>query len=218
MAYGLESGIVATGSRDNKLRLWSLKQLALIHTFDEVQDCMIRFMSYVLVWITAIFFVNKESEIVTTGGDYVINIFNVKDLKLSKVLNIEADIVTNAQYSETHNLFVAASSNLIKIWTTKDWTPLKTFNTKQEGFITIGILDGSTLAMGGDGSLKIWNFEKEEYKISFKQYHKDEITGLLITSDKKKAISTSKDGSIRIWDIEHRKLDTEIISAHGGGR
>lgn len=39
MSLAGNSGLIATGSRDNKVRLWSLREKSLIHTFENVQEC-----------------------------------------------------------------------------------------------------------------------------------------------------------------------------------
>lgn len=39
----------------------------------------------------------------------------------------------------------------------------------------------------------------------------------MITSDKKKAISCSKDKTIKIWNLADKKLEVDITSAHGEG-
>lgn len=92
------------------------------------------------------------------------------------------DMVTNTSYNEKLNLFIAAASNYIKIWSSKNWEEIKKFQIENTGtskyshsfleFVNIGIVDGKTLAIGGNSSLKIWDLEQGISKLQFKQHHK----------------------------------------------
>lgn len=60
----------------------------------------------------------------------------------------------------------------------------------------------SNFAAGFDRELSLWNIGKKEFSFDI---HKDILNEIVITSDKRYAISASDDFTVRIWDIQGQK-------------
>ncbi len=78
----------------------------------------------------------------------------------------------------------------------------------------------SIITGGGDGKVRIWWIEakmtytgdaKVAQMVHSLDQHKDAITSICIRNDNKYCISSSKDGSFILWDLEHRPSPRNAI-------
>ena len=61
--------------------------------------------------------------------------------------------------------------------------------------------DGNRILAGGeDGTVRLWNYERNEEQACFKD-HQGAVTALAILPGGRKALSSSLDGTIRLWGL-----------------
>uniref|UniRef100_A0ABM5EUS2 WD repeat-containing protein 88 n=1 Tax=Pogona vitticeps TaxID=103695 RepID=A0ABM5EUS2_9SAUR len=162
-----------------------------------------------------------NQRIATVSSDMSIKFWDI--IAQSTTVTIERahrNAISDCCFSvDGHYLCTAGWDEDIKVW------DIRTGEFRSHGPITleqghIGIVgccdiskDASLVVSGGyDKSIVIWDLEETYKKLSLKG-HKDWVTDVAISNDKKWLVSSSKDCTLRIWDIGNANNIPVVIQA-----
>ncbi|NCS40428.1 MAG: hypothetical protein GPJ20_16420 [Microcystis aeruginosa BS13-10] len=207
---------------DKKIKIWDLKKLESFSCDDSIED-----KSQFGKTVYDITFTPDGKKIVLGRGEYKIKILDLAD-NCSKLLEIDGNkVFSYSQYirsitisPNSQRIISSSDEGNVHVWDITSGQmlteflchPLKKDKIRDINSIAITPDAKYIITASADNSLKIW--ELQQIKILrngqiivkpslYKELigHTDEVKSVMITPDGKRAISGSKDGTVKVWDI-----------------
>lgn len=129
----------------------------------------------------------------------------------------KAAVTALSSHIESGVIAAGYSNGSIRIWDLQSQTAMMVLQGHRSAVTTLAFCDdGTQLASGGqDTNIVIWDLVSEQGIMRLKG-HRGPITGIVYNGDgSSRLISTSKDGIIKLWDLETRfAIDSHV--AHKG--
>ncbi|MCM0592891.2 MAG: hypothetical protein ACFKPT_12600 [Gloeotrichia echinulata GP01] len=207
---------------DKKIKIWNLKEIEIFSTNDSIQD-----ESQLEKTVYDITFTPDGKKLVSGRGEYKIKILDWAD-NCSQLLEIDGNksfsdhqVIKAITISPNSQRIISSSRDgNVHVWDINSGQMLIEFLCHP--FVKDRFRDIDSIAItpdaeriitaSADYSLKIW--ELKQIKIGktgqiivrpslYKDLigHADEVKSVVITPDGKRAISGSKDGTVKVWDI-----------------
>ena len=185
VSFSPDGKIIASGSQDKRVRLWS-SEGKLLRTLDGYQD-----------GVTSVSFSRDGKMIASSSKDGVVKLWS-RDGQEIKTWKGHNGSVTNVRFSPDGKMLASTSDdNTVKLWRI-DGTLLQTF--KHNGSVTNASFssDGKMLAStSDDNTVKLWRIDGTLLKIFWG--HKNGVTDVRFNSDGT-ITSASKDNTVNIWN------------------
>ncbi len=206
MAVG--SDVVATGSADATLRLWSVsgaKELAKLDGHTGAINC--------------IAYNATERVLISGSSDGTVRLWSVADGEHLVTLKGHSDEVSCLAVSPDGRLLASGSlDNGIRLWVLPEGRELKEMKEHQGSVWSLAFSpDGKMLASGGglnDHTVKLWSIP-DGLHLRTLEGHKGLVRAIIFSKDGKSVISGSGDNTIRIWDT-HTGAEQKVLKAHKG--
>jgi WD40 repeat protein len=220
VAFSPDSKYILAGSLDKKARLWDIKDLDTIKLYilrgqiDETSP---------LAW-------DSDSQSALAGSwDKTVIQWDLTDLNKIKESIIEyndhVDSVVLSQKSKY--VLIGAMYGGLKLWDLKDGKNVKSYTLYsnyagwtglfKNGAIRPVVLNhNDTYALGGfdDKTARVWNLTDLDNISSYVlKGHTDKVTSVAWSSDGKYALTGSRDGMIRVWDLVGNNVPLEKMVA-----
>jgi WD40 repeat protein len=159
---------------------------------------------------------------VSGGKDGTVRVWNLEDgVEKSQVKNLPLDVRAICWSPRENKVLFGGSLRdgaqdkfTLCEWETKPGAPAKRLPHDSPVRCLAFLPNGkAALAAGGSGpdagcALHLWDWSTgEEHLLSG---HTDEVLGLAVTADDARAISCSRDGTVRIWDLANRKEERRL--------
>jgi len=185
--------IFASVGKDSLLIIWGMKSALPIHTIrahEQNISCVA---------------ISPDSEIVATGSyDKTIKLWNAESGKLEKTLQNHNDWLQSLSFSPTSKKLLSASwDKSIILWDIKSGKTLQKIESnswvKEAGFIS-----EDTIFYATDDDFLIHIFDLTSQK-EIRQFsgHRNTITSISLSNDKKWLASAANDSSLIIWDLKN---------------
>ncbi len=128
-------------------------------------------------------------------------------------------LTANGKLAATIDTAFDMFSGLGGIFTLWDCESGRSLRTVNPGYLELtsllAVSDNANIVVSAtrnDHKLLVW-YVNDGSSISLPGAHTDSICGLAVTADGSKAVSTSRDGTLRLWDLESRSL-IKTLSGH----
>lgn len=196
VAFSPDSRLLASGSWDRTIRLWSTETGELLDLFVGHENN-----------VKTITF-SPDNQILASGGwDDTVRLWDIGTGEQKKILADHRSAVSSVTFSPAGHILAGGMANAtILLWDTTTWQVEKTL--RGHNHIVEYILfspDGARLASASrDTTVRLWNPHSGELLHTL-QGHTDQVTRLAFSPDGSILASGGRDYTIRLWDVQAGK-------------
>jgi WD40 repeat protein/tRNA A-37 threonylcarbamoyl transferase component Bud32 len=206
VAMSPDEQTLATGSRDETIKLWHLDTGKLIRTFTG--------HSGVVTAVT----ISRDGKALASGSiDDTIKLWHLGNGKLIQTLKGHLRWITAVVISPDGQTLASGSEDeTIKLWHLGNGKLIHSLTKHSDKVTCVTISpDGQTLASGSqDKTIKLWHLSSGML-IRTLTGHSNTVTSVTISSDGQTLASGSSDGSIKLWHLDTGKL-IHSLTGHSG--
>ncbi|NES07041.1 MAG: hypothetical protein F6K22_32125, partial [Okeania sp. SIO2F4] len=188
--------LIASGSRDNSLKLWSLSGREL-KTFTGHSDRIHR-----------ICFHPDGQILASAGSDSTIKLWSIDGTELQSLTTGHTDLVSSVSFSPDGQTLASGSfDQTIKLWSL-DGRELQTLIGHNNRVSSVSFSpDGQTIASASaDKTIKLWSLDGRELKTFIG--HTYNVNSVSFSPDGQTIASGSSDTTIKLWNLDGKELKT----------
>ena len=211
LAFSPDGRLLASGSKDQSIKLWSAIAGRALATVDGRSGT---------VWSLAF---SPDGSILASGGmDHSVRLWDVATGRLRATLQGHAGPVHSLAFSPDRTTLASAGSfdGTVKLWNLPGGEPKAALKAKGSAVLCVAFSpDGKTLASAGyDGAIQLWNLASDQPNLLIGSFpaHSNTVRSLAFSPDGKTLASASEDNSARLWQIGSGRL-LATLSGHSGG-
>ncbi len=197
VAFSSDGRFIVSGSDDKSVKLWSVEQKKLLHTFEGHSS-----------GVLSVAFSPDGKFIVSGSWDKSIKLWSVEQQKLLHTFEGHSSTVYSVAFSIDGRFIVSGSEDKsIKLWSVKQKKLLHTFGGHSDEVRSVAFShDGRFIVSGSDdNSIKLWSVEQQRHLHTFEERSND-VNSVAFSSDGMFIVSGSDDKSIKLWSVEQKKL------------
>jgi WD40 repeat protein len=198
--------MLASGGRDNKVRLWEVESGREIKSLASHTN-----------WVYSVAFSPDGKLLASASRDNTIKLWDVHSRQEIKSLARHTNSVLSVAFSRDGKTLVSGSSDqTIKLWDVESRQEINSFKAHDGPVFSVEFSpDGQTLASGGgDNKIKLWNVESGR-QITTLGEHKQLVHSVKFSLDGKILASGSFDSAVKLWSVETgqqlRSLDERAV-------
>ncbi|GAA5814055.1 hypothetical protein MFLAVUS_007545 [Mucor flavus] len=160
--------------------------------------------------ITSLQFCEAQNILITGSYDKSAIVWNLETGKVLRRLEGHARAVRTLQFDDT-KLVTGSMDNTLRIWNYQTGKCIRTLEGHTDGVVHLNFNCRILASGSADATIKIWNFQTGEcFTLTG---HTKAVNHVSIHKDSTTLVSSSDDGSIRIWDLE-RRCCARVLNGH----
>jgi WD40 repeat protein len=193
IAFSNDGQLLASGSDDNKVRVWSTEKEACVHyaTFDSHFD-----------WIRTVIFTPNKELLLSGSDDGTIILWDLaKRLKRATLKGHSAQVNSIDVSSDSQLLVSASNDATVKIWDIKT-SEASTLEKHSDNVVAAVFSpdDEQIVSISDDKTVKLWGTKRREL-LTPADGDLDPIKKIEFSNKLDRVVSLSEDGVIRFWDL-----------------
>jgi WD40 repeat protein/archaellum biogenesis ATPase FlaH len=148
-----------------------------------------------------------SSKVISVSFDKTIRIWDLNNPQYSRILGRHEAVISKLFLFPGNDIVVSyGDDKKMKFWDLQFKHLLKSFKSNVDIFCFACIPARNKLVSGSwNGDINIWELEELEGNWCIPQSHKTGITAILTTKDNQLAISSSCDGTLKVWNIDSKE-------------
>lgn len=160
--------------------------------------------------ISSLQFCEAQNILITGSYDKTAIVWNLETGQVLRTLKGHARSIRTLQFDDT-KLVTGSMDNTLRIWNYHTGQCIRTLEGHTDGVVHLNFNCRILASGSADSTIKIWNFHTGEcFTLSG---HTKAVNHVSIQKDSTTLVSSSEDGSIRIWDLEKRAC-ARVLSGH----
>lgn len=160
--------------------------------------------------ISSLQFCEAQNILITGSYDKTAIVWNLETGEVLRTLKGHARCIRTLQFDDT-KLVTGSMDNTLRIWNYHTGQCIRTLEGHTDGVVHLNFNCRILASGSADSTIKIWNFRTGEcFTLSG---HTKAVNHVSIHKDSTTVVSSSEDGSIRIWDLEKRSC-ARVLNGH----
>lgn len=160
--------------------------------------------------ITSIQFCEAQNILITGSYDKTAIVWNLETGEVLRQLKGHARAIRALQFDDS-KLVTGSMDNTLRIWNYHTGQCIRTLEGHTDGVVHLNFNCRILASGSADSTIKIWNFQTGEcFTLTG---HTKMVNHVSIHKDSTTLVTSSDDGSIRIWDLEKRAC-ARVLQGH----
>ena len=201
VSFSPDGTILASGSRDNTIKLWDMATQTNIATLEGHAD-EVNTVSF-----------SPDGTILASGAyDRTVRLWDVVTKTTIATLEGHTNWVNTVSFSPDGKTLASGEWQKIQLWDVATERNLATLEGHTNWVYSVSISpDGKTLASGShDETIKLWDIATGE-NLATLEGHTSPVNSVSFSPDGTMLASASVDGTVRLWDISRRENIATLI-------
>jgi len=201
VAFSTDGKTIASGNRDNSVKLWDVARGEEIATLNGHSDPAMR-----------VVFSPDGKTLASASADKTVKLWDVTTGQVINTLNGHNDVVDSVVFSPDGKTLASGSwDKTVKLWDVATGKAIAILNGHSAMVFSVGFSpDGKTLASGSDDkSVKLWDVATGK-AITTLNGHSAMVFSVGFSPDGKTLASGSGDKTIKLWDVTTGKAITTL--------
>lgn len=203
VAFSPDGKIIATGGRDNLVRLWDTSTGSMLASYAGHQD-----------WVTSVAFSPDGKYLASGARDHQVRLWDVAQGTLIRLLDVHTDSVTSLAFTPDSTILASGSrDSMIHVAHIESGGTVALLENYGGPVWDIAFNpDGTMLASAGeDGSIWLWGlWDEGGVWLSPIEAHTGPVVTLSFRQNGNWLLSGGLDGLIHMWDIRSPKTAGEL--------
>ena len=204
VAFSPDGSTIASGSRDNRVRLWDAKTGAHIRTFTgHTWDV------YSVAFSPDGSTIASGSSTIASGSLYgTMRLWDVETGALIRTLTGHTDSVGSVAFSPDGSTIASGSrDDTVRLWDVETGALIRTFTGHTDSVGSVAFSpDGSTIASGSlYGTMRLWDVETGALIRTFTGRAGD-VYSVAFSPDGSTIASGSRDDTVRLWELPRTRI------------
>ncbi|MFZ1025629.1 MAG: protein kinase [Limnoraphis robusta] len=204
VAFSWDSRTLASGSRDNTIKLWDVQSQRQIATLTGHSD-----------WIYSVAFSPDGRTLASGSRDNTIKLWDVLTRREIATLTGHSNFVWSVAFSPDGRTLASGSrDNTIKLWDVPTRREIATLTGHSDWVNSVAFSpDGRTLASGSfDDTIKLWNVQTQR-EIATLTGHSSSVRSVAFSPDGRTLASGGSGNTIKLWDVQSQR-EIATLAAH----
>jgi WD40 repeat protein len=202
VSFSPYGSMLASGSWDGTVKLWSVSERKEIATFNTGIVLSVSF--------------SPDGRVFASGRSYggIVKLWSVSERKEIATFKGHTSEVTSVSLSPDGSVLASGSMDgTVKLWSVSERKEIATLKGHSWDVLSVSFSpDGSVLASGSwDGTVKLWSVS-ERKEIATLKGHISDVTSISFSSDGRTLAGGTLDGTVKLWSVLERK---EIATFEG---
>lgn len=141
--------------------------------------------------------------------DHRATIYKIRgNLKTHHAFSAHSDLITSTKFSfSSKQVLTASLDGCLKFWDIGSSNISRSINTYSKIYdMHLSRSEGNIVTGHNDCSIKYWTSKQRTVSFKLEDAHSCPVSCVRITPDENYIVSTSKDDTIKVWDIRQQKL------------
>ncbi|MEH2390136.1 MAG: caspase family protein [Nostoc sp.] len=194
VAFSPDGKMIASGSLDNKVRLWNIQGNSISNPFCGHKNS---------VWSVAF---SPDGKMIASGSyDETVRLWNLQGKPIGQPFIGHKNAVWSVAFSLDGQMIVSASSDrTVRLWNLHGEPIGQPLQGHEDNVCAVAFSpDGKMIVSGSnDKTVRLWNLHGEPIGQPF-QGHEDNVCAVAFSPDGKMIVSGSNDKTLRLWNLEN---------------
>ena len=201
VAFSPDGTRIASGSRDNTVRLWDAATGDHVATFDGHA-----------AFVTAITFSPDGTKLVSSSGDMTVKMWDADTRKeTAEFKGHKQSLLSVAVSPDGKRIASASGSGTLRLWDVATGEQTASLTGHEDAAMGVAFSpDSKTVASGSwDETVRVWDANSGELTAILRG-HSHRVVGVAFSPDGKRLASTSWDKTVKLWDLATGKVSATL--------
>ncbi|GAB1204280.1 hypothetical protein APSETT445_002930 [Aspergillus pseudonomiae] len=193
VTFSPDGEMVASGSKDNIIKLWDPKTVEQLHILDGHFDSV----------VSVVF--SHDSQILASGSyDHTVKLWDIKSCQQLRTLHGHSDSVVSVAFSPDSQIVASGSDDsTIRLWDARTGQQLRTLKGHSDWVQSVAFSpDGQIVVSGSyDNTIKLWE-TKTGQQLRTLEGHSSLVASVVFSPNGYVIASGSYDNTIKLWDTK----------------